>query len=362
MNEIVQFADETQWLQMVVACHSKAMRAQWEFAIMLREGLDKFGKADARKRELIEEISTQIDYKPSTIEKIYKIVRSEAAKIALGLGLSFHHARVVYDIGAELSHTQAMLTTAAEWQWEPEKLKYEMLSFKHSPRVPNTPYNPPPVVATKNDVPPAAAADIRGLHELLSAVNRQKDLTTVGAQTLPVNMTPKENYALAVYGHVASDQLNWTRGDHYNRVVDDLKARARRETPAWAPAKLQSEITRELWQMATHNHCSTEEIILNAETAAAFPHERWQTIVIGYKHHEILRNNPDPGYWLGEAERNKWTPDELKAQLPQLRQKLNTDEIIIDIIRGVQGIQLDEQAITLTSAHGKLVITQWRIE
>lgn len=131
------FIDIPDWLTQLDISYGRFRKAGWDFLLVLRAGVDQFGRTDHAKAELYELASQQTGLAVSTLITYVSTVRSPISPVAIELGLTFSHARAA--LGMEPEAANDLLTKAAENSWTPERVSQEAWISKASVRKSRTP-------------------------------------------------------------------------------------------------------------------------------------------------------------------------------------------------------------------------------
>jgi len=117
------FIDISDWLTQLDISYGRFRKAGWDFLLILRAGVDQFGRTDHAKSELYDLASQQTGLAVSTLITYVSTVRSPISPVAIELGLTFSHARAA--LGMEPEAANDLLTKAAEQSWTPEQVSKE---------------------------------------------------------------------------------------------------------------------------------------------------------------------------------------------------------------------------------------------
>lgn len=117
------FVDVSDWLTQLDISYGRFRKAGWDFLLVLRGGIDQFGRTDHAKAELYDLASQQTGLSVNTLMTYVSTIRSPISPIAIELGLTFSHARAALGLEAEVAND--ILNKAAEQSWTPEQVSKE---------------------------------------------------------------------------------------------------------------------------------------------------------------------------------------------------------------------------------------------
>lgn len=302
MTEII-YSDEFVWREHLMRRHANLVESGWLFVKDLNAGLEQFGRGDQKRRELLEQVASDLNLSVKTLQNMMAMFRSPAATIATelnvehGANLSIYHADAVN--GLHPGVAREILSTAAEQGWSAERTRQ---------------------AAWGNRIPGDGKRllDVDSQQELSSQireVNYKRWTTTIGA-TLPVVMRTAEHEALAIYGRVAIDAALWWMADHCLQIQN--QALHLRNLSRWTHARYLSYYNEQRALLVELYQISNDDFERCAETARLFPQERRrQNEVLTYRHHELIatRSRTEQDYYLDLANRNGWTAEQLAIEL-----------------------------------------------
>lgn len=119
---IIRFDDVSNWLACVESSYAAAQRSMWEFLLVLRAGVDQFGRTDHAKAELYEAAAVAIGRSAKTIQNYVSASRKPTTELAIELGLELGHAVAV--LGLDNERAEGVLLEAAENGLSVEATRY----------------------------------------------------------------------------------------------------------------------------------------------------------------------------------------------------------------------------------------------
>jgi len=147
-------------------------------------------------------------------------------------------------------------------------------------------------------------------------INSKKYVTGTGL-LLPAYVSPELHTQLAIHLGTLGDVAPWGRGDQVVRIQDDLAKKHGRKTDAYNEA-----IAARYTELATLYRVEVKTMMNNANTARQWPFAtRWQTLSIGYAHHEGLNSltPTERQFYLQEADAGGWSVAKLRFELWEKR-------------------------------------------
>lgn len=153
--------------------------------------------------------------------------------------------------------------------------------------------------------------------DTMSLINRKRWLTTSGLADLPATLTPEENRSLADYRRIMDDTGHWLLADQVRKAEDEVNTAARKRK--WTGTEYRVALDKKYADLlADYPEHSRAELEAAGRVAWAWDfNERRQTETIRYLHHAMLADQPREArtMYMDKAEKFKWTPAQLKAEL-----------------------------------------------
>ena len=313
MNDLT-YSDELTWREHLIRRHANLVEAGWLFVRDLNAGLDKFGRGDWKRRELLEQIAADLNVTVKHLTSMANMFKSPVAAIATELNLehdaklTISHAMAVH--GLETDVARDILTTAAEQGWSVEQVKAKAWGTRHLP-VDMLGNSTPP---QQTELPAPYHRDAIDLETQIRDVTHKR-LTLTNAAVLPVIMRTEERIALAMYAKVSKDAPDWWLADQCLQV--QKQAQHMRDLYKWPYTKYINYYTAQRAEVCDLYNIEASDFESHAETARLWPQEqRRQNETLTYRHHFLLRNRTeDREYYLQRATVDGWTAERLAEEL-----------------------------------------------